>query len=378
MPIGKYGGAKPLKYNTYSVGIGVLLIGSLAIALAFPRASADDETIPGSRYTSARSAALGEASLPLGDDGASALFDNPADLTKIRRPTLEPINLSGYFNTGFTSSAGLTNFYKATSLSGYSPELSSHPGSNVASGFQFAPNFATRYFAFGILMSSELNGESVNGQFRYRSQYQLIPTVATGFSLADGIVRVGYSLQWVNEAVGDVTAASAVGYNQNLPQGSGLSSNVGVALTFPFAYLPAFNFVARNLGGTHFSSSSIYSFSPSSTGAPATELASYDGSFSIQPKLSGGSYFNIVTEYRDMTNTSDMPWYGRIAGGVEFVSQRSFFLRGGWGSGYPSAGFGVRRAKGEFSLTWFSEELGTTYHSERDTRFMFQYQLRVF
>ena len=55
---------------------------------------------------------------------------------------------------------------------------------------------------------------------------------------------------------------------------------------------------------------------------------------------------------------------------------RRIYRRGG--EGYPSAGVGFKMKKGELNLTWFSEEIGTYYHSQRDVRFMFQYQMRAF
>ena len=45
--------------------------------------------MPGARYLSARGAALGDAMLPWGDDGASGLFYNPASLGKIRNTKLD-------------------------------------------------------------------------------------------------------------------------------------------------------------------------------------------------------------------------------------------------------------------------------------------------
>ncbi len=98
----------------------------------------------------------------------------------------------------------------------------------------------------------------------------------------------------------------------------------------------------------------------------------------IQPKIGNGSYFNLVGEYRDMTDTSDISYLGRINFGAEFALRDSIFLRGGWGSGYPSAGIGVKQKKGEISLTWYSEELGTTYHALRDQRFLLQYSVKAF
>jgi hypothetical protein len=169
-----------------------------------------------------------------------------------------------------------------------------------------------------------------------------------------------------------------LGFNQGLAQGSGISNTIGATVTMPWQYLPSASLVARNVGSTHYSTNSLYSFTPNSTGAPPTEVMSLDSAFSIQPKLGNGSYFNFVGEYRDMTGTSGISYLGRFALGAEFAIRDSLFFRAGWGSGYPSGGFGIKDKKGELSLTWYSEELGSSYHAFRDQRYLLQYAVKAF
>ena len=83
-------------------------------------------------------------------------------------------------------------------------------------------------------------------------------------------------------------------------------------------------------------------------------------------------------EFKDMTARTGASIFGRLCGGME-VSLRDFLiLRGGWGQGYPSAGIGFKMKKGEFGFAWYSEEIGDTYHGQRDVRYMFQFQMRAF
>lgn len=354
---------------------------ALVAGLAAP-AQARQDIVPGSRYTSARAAALGDAFLPLGDDGASAIFYNPADVGKVKQIQVEPLNLGFYANSNYLGQFSLANptFYKVTSLSAYLPTLQANPGSPIGIGASLVPNVAVRGFAFGVLAQSQVYAQvNPDGTVRYRSLYQLVPGVATGVRLAGGIVRLGYSLQWVNQASGtqeNVSAASELGYNQNLAQGSAFSHNFGLALTLPLRLLPSFNVVARNVLGARYTSRSIYSFTPTPSGVPADEPMTIDASFSIQPKMGAGAYFNLILVDRDATNVSGVSLMGRLALGIEFSFRDAFFLRGGWGSGYPNAGLGLKRQGGEFSLSWCSEEVGVSYQSVRDTRFMMQYQVR--
>ena len=79
-----------------------------------------------------------------------------------------------------------------------------------------------------------------------------------------------------------------------------------------------------------------------------------------------------------MTARSGVSVFGRFCTGLELSIRDFIILRGGWGQGYPSAGVGFKFKKGEFNLTWFSQEIGPDYQSQRDLRFMFQYHMRVF
>ncbi len=363
------------RYLTHGMAIS-LILGVFGAFNAFGR----QDIVPGSRYTSGRAAALGDAYLPLGEDGASGLFSNPAGLAKIRGAHFDPMNLSLFSNGALLQNFG-TSSYKVYSLSQYAPELAKVPGEYVSAGAALLPAFSSRFFSFGLLAQSEFGATSDGATIHYRSRYQLIPAAGTSARLASGIVRIGYSLQWVNQASGDVFTpadASPLGYNVGVLQGSALSHNVGLAINLPYAYLPAFNIVGRNLGGAHYSATTIYKMATQSSGVPLTEPTTFDMSVSVRPKATATSFFNVVFEFRDMTNQSKVTALGRAAFGLEYSIRNFLFLRGGYGSGYPSAGIGVGQKTGEFSLTYYSEDVGTTYHEQQDTRYLFQYRIAAF
>lgn len=360
----------------------------LGLTLLFlPGASAwaRQELVPGSRYTSARGAAMGDAVLPIGEDGPSALFTNPANIGKIRKDQIEGMNLSFYGSSDYFGMFRLTSldFYKIGTLHSYLPTLQANPGKVAGMGASMVSTIATRGFAAGVLLQSQVVGMvNADGTIRYRSLYQLVPTAGTGVRLAGGIVRLGYTLQWVNQAVGSLNslpaATTPLGYNQGLYQGSALSHNFGFALTLPIRYLPSLNVVARNVLGANFNSFSLISFAKNAAGAPPREPMTVDASFSLQPKLGSGSYMNFVVEERDLTGRSGVSLFGRLAVGLETSLRDLFFVRLGWGSGYPAAGIGFRRKAGEFSLTYHTEDIGTSYHELRETKFLLQYQVRAF
>jgi hypothetical protein len=323
---------------------------------------------------------MGDAFIPLADDGATALFYNPAGFGKIRKPSFEPFNFQMQPNSQFVENVGL-DIYKFSSLSSYAPTLSGNPGSFPGFSTMLLPNFSFRGFGFGMLMGARVAAVSDGTNVRYRSKYQVIPAVGGGLRLASGVLRVGYSLQWVNQASGERTvplSSSPLGYNQGLAQGSALSHNVGAALTLPYQYLPSINLVARNLLGAKYSSYTFIPLAKNTEGVPETELMTLDAGLGLVNKFARGVALNTVLELRDATNVSGMSIFTRAALGLELSFRESFFIRGGIGSGYPSAGMGFKTPKGEMNLGWFSEETGSGLRSERDSRYILHYSIRAF
>ncbi|MEO5971422.1 MAG: hypothetical protein ABIQ95_15970 [Bdellovibrionia bacterium] len=357
----------------------LIILVFLQVGTAAPSVARDD-LVPGSRYTSARAAGMGGAFLSVGEDVASGLFNNPANLAKIRRIEFELANFSVNVNSPFASTINFSSL-SAPFFGPSLPVLSPATPSFVGGGWSGMVDFGMPGFACGILMQRQFGGQlNADGTVSYRSLNQLIPAIGTGFKLFEGLIRVGYSMHWVIQALGTFTRAdpSTLSYTQELAQGSAFSHNLGVGFTLPVKLLPTFDLVVRNAVGTRYGAPVIYSFSSSSTTVPALEAMTFDGSFSIQPHLGKGSFLNIIAEYRDILSQSQVALLGRISLGAELAVRGRYFFRGGWGAGYPSAGLAIRTRKSELSLAWYATEIGTGYLSQGDTRFMLQYQIRSF
>jgi hypothetical protein len=337
------------------------------------------DLIPGSRYTSGRAAALGGAFLALADDAASALFYNPSAIAKLKRTGVEVANIQFQLTPDTIKNFDM-DFYKVTGLSGYSSSVASHPNTLPGVGMTFAPTVSMRGASFGLLASTRLQATSDGTNITHRSYYQLVPTFGTALPLASGVVRLGYSLQWVNRASGTNTLAvgDTMGWSRSIAEGSALSHNAALALNLPFTLLPSLNVVARNVGGARYSSFSLVPLTSNKTGLPADEPMSVDLGFGIQPKLGGGSSMNVVLDWRDFTNTSGASLYSHLSGGMELTFRDRFFLRGGVGSGYPALGIGLRTKRADVHMSWYSEERSTSFRDERDVRWLLHYQMRAF
>lgn len=344
-------------------------------------AEAREEFIPGSRYVSGRGSAMGDAIVTVVDD-SSALFYNPAGLSRIKKAKLEVMNLQLRSNTELVKNL-TRDFYNFPSLASYGKTVVRKKGMEPAAGFSLFPSFSVRGFGIGVLAQADLRSSSVDGQgIRYRSNYEFIP--AAGFSrrFASGVVKIGYSVLWVNRAAGDVLVDKSepnLGYNQYLKQGAGLSHNAGFALTLPYKYLPAFNVVGRNLGGLKYTSSTpLFVAGKNSVGTLAPEPMTIDVAFGAQPKVGSGASWNLSAMLRDALSASGASLYGRFAFGIEFAFRDAFFLRGGYQSGYLSAGFGMKTSGGELNLSWYGEEYGNGFRNKQDLKYMFQYKMRAF
>lgn len=313
---------------------------------------------------------MGDSGLMMADDVMSGLFYNPAVMPRFQKFVAEPLNLSLYLGHNTVTGLGL-DAYNIFSLPNYAKSAFQGFGGAVGAAVGY------RYIFAGLLFSSELGAATNAGTVRYRTTYQLIPAVGTGISLADGVLRLGYSLQWVNSVNGGANAAPAgVNYNTGLAQGSGFSQTLGASLTLPAAFLPQAHVVLRNFLGTAYLPFSILPLASGSSGVPAADPMSLDLAIGVQPKFGFGSGFNISVGWRDVLDASGVPFLGHLNFGLELQVKNFLFLRGGLASGYPSAGFGIKTKNSEFNAAWFSEELGG-YLQYRDMRYMIQYQLRL-
>lgn len=334
-----------------------------------------------SRYLSVKAAGMGNVLSPSSEDLTAGLFYQPAVLSRVTRFRLEPFSLSLYGNTEFlTYQHG--QFYQAFSLPSYASTLqkASHQNQGLGGSLQVAMGIPG--FFVGLLLSSDvLAKDNADQTLTYGSLYQLIPVVGTAVKLWGGRIRFGYSFQWIHENSGQVTVPydTLDGYRYQLDQGSTFSHQVGGLFVLPLRGMTTFGFIARNVGGTHYSQQKLFLKSPQTTGdTPRNVPMTIDTSLSVQSAAGRGGAFQWVTEYRDIENKSGMTVINRLASGFELSVYQAFFLRLGWRSGYPAGGFGIKTRKSELDVSIYTKQLNTFYQSHPSTQVMLQYKVRSF
>ena len=352
------------------IWVGLFLVFSLT-------AHARPYNYPAIRYESVTSESMGGVTLPLSDDIGNALMNNPAALAKNTKFRAEIINLNLDANTSMVSNIGL-NTLKMTGLSGMESSLNSNTNQIYGAAYSNMSAVAWGGLGIGLLMQERSVAYSDGTNIHYQTLSQTVPTIGYGFSLARGIVRVGYSFQYVNETTGTGQAAatdSTASFLNGLDQGHGFSQNASVNFVFPFTYLPTVSIIGRNLGGLHYTSGSLASFGNGVVGLPADEPTSVDASLNFTVRISGELKSGWYFQYKDMTGTSGLPFLEKLNTGLEVNVSKSVSVRAGLTGTQFSAGFGYKSDMSEINLAWYHEQTPFPGLSYWDTRYALQYKI---
>lgn len=340
----------------------------------------NQDRIPGARYPSVRGMALGDSMIGFGETAQEGLFYNPALLAKNRSFSLEFFNFQSQMNPDLMNSFS-RNIIKFPSLSQYASTLEGNPRAFPEGSVSLFPNIQWDSFAIGMLYQTRIASQYSGGNIRYKSLYQFIPTAGFGVRLASGVLKLGYSIQYVNQASGDETVlrtASTLGYNQSIAQGAGFSHLLGMQLTLPYVYQPTFNLVARNIGGLKLSGSPKFSMAKNATGSLSNEDMSLD--FGVNYRFHCSRVIDLIhsVTYRDFTDSSSTARLAHFASGLELQFNQFFFFRAGFASAYPSLGFGFQKEKNKIDFSWSSEEIGSGLRSNRNRRVSLQISVNAF
>jgi hypothetical protein len=311
-----------------------------------------------------RALTMGNVGIANANDGATAMFYNPAALARQKKITVELFNPQFDMGTGVFTMGGSSNIGKHSALSRVRPLLSLNKNSVSSVGFSLYPNISAQNFNFGILMKAE--GASVDDgtNLIYRSRYLLIPSMALSMGAIGGRFRLGLALRGIQISENDKsvlnTTTTSIGYSTDMAEGFGIGLDAGALLSLPWASLPTLGFVARNVGDTSFPSAASFSIAAGTSTQRDKIKMTYDGGFSIAPKLGQKSTFTFAADFRDIMNAHGISDKRRLNLGFEIDYQRVLFFRAGFGRGYWTAGMGIGSRYGSLDLGTYSEELDAT------------------
>jgi hypothetical protein len=316
---------------------------------------------------------MGGVTLPLSQDIGNSLFNNPAALSHNTKLRAEFLDVDGDLGSQNFSAFG----QGMTGLGGLSGQLNSNPNKTYSQGISNVSAVSWGGFGIGVLYQNRSNAYSDGTTAHYQTLVDLVPAVGYGVSLARGVLRLGYSLQYVNEASGIAQAPSnsSASYLSGLGQGHGFSSTVSANLIMPVTYLPTFSVIGRNLGGLHFSGGNLISQASNVNGLPADQPSSVDAAFNWTVRLSGTVKSFWFFEYDDVSNTANLPVLERMRFGVELDLSPSFNLRVGTTGGQFSGGIGYRSESSEINLAMYQDRSPFATNGYWDTRYALQYKV---
>ncbi len=358
-----------MRMNRGSVFLGVAGVLASVTAFAIPHG------YPGVRYVSPHGASLGGMTVPISDEIGNALFNNPAALGRSSKFRAEYLNLNFFGNTKVLS--GITTVPSFFSLGGYTATLNQSPGSIHSGGFGNLTALSFGGFGVGLLLQDRVRAYSDGSQVHYESQSHFVPAIGYGLSLARGVMRVGYSLQYVNEVsgTGQAPSNSSAAYLGGIREGRGISHTLGMNFVFPFQYIPTVSLVARNLFGTRFQSGALMSRAQNSTGAPPSQEMTVDAAFHFMTRISGPTKSFWYFQARDVFGKTGMNLAERLGFGVDFSLSPAVAVRFGLDRTRPSAGIGYLSESSEINLAYYSEPSPFAGVNSTDSRIALQYKI---
>ena len=341
-----------------------------------PKAEAATSVYPGIRYISPYSESLGGVTLPLSEEIGNSLFNNPAALARNTKFKSEFLNLTLDANSVVLGSLGLSTL-KITGLGGMSSTLNSNPNQLYSAGFGNLTALSWGGFAVGLLFQQRVRAYSDGTTANYETTQDFVPTLGYGLALARGVVRLGYSFQYVNKTTGTSTSPSdsSASFMNGMAEGHGFSHNASVNFVFPFAYLPTFSLLGRNIAGLHYSGGSLLPRAQNSSGLPADEKMSVDAAFNFTVRLSGSLKSVWYIQYKDLSSAANLPFLERFNLGVDLAMSQSVGLRAGFTGSQFSAGLGYRSPSSEINLAWYHERSPFANIAYWDTRYALQYKV---
>jgi hypothetical protein len=330
---------------------------------------------PGIRYVSPASQSMGGVTLPLSDETGNSLFNNPAGLARNTKFRAEGLNLNLDGNASLLGS--FTQVPRMFGLGGLTGTLNNETNTIYSGALGNLTAFSWGGLAVGLLIQDRVRAYSDGTNVYYETNALAVPAIGYGFSLARGVVRLGYSVQLVNLAsgVGQTLSDSSASFLGGLSEGRGLAHTASVNFAFPFSYLPTLSLAARNIGSVVYTTGSLLPRAKSPSGPPPTEEMTVDAAFGMMVRVSGQVKTQWYLQYKDINNRVSVPFLEKLNLGLDLSLSPTLSLRGGMTGNQFSAGLGYRSESSEINLAYYQDPTPFQSVSYYDTRFGIQYKV---
>ncbi len=331
-------------------------------------------------YTGARGLAMGGAQIATVND-ETALLVNPAALGKLRDvygTILDPeIDLSNNLNT-MNQASSISNPY---SIPDIKDTLNASRDTYYHASAQFFPSIVAKNFGIGLfgkyLLDGEMNTAGTNMDVYYRNDLAVV--LGYNFRFFDGRIKLGFNAKLINRievdnALIDPTASLDM-QTIGATEGTGLSTDVGLIMTAPWAWLPTISAVARDVGNTTFDKAS--GFRLTTTNRPTAATQDVDVAVAIFPIHANKMRSSWTIESRGLlTTASETDKAKLIHGGVEFNYADLFFIRAGYNQRYYTGGLEIASERMQVQLATYGEEIGTDTSPREDRRTVIKFAFR--
>lgn len=330
-------------------------------------------------YNGVRCLGMGGACIAVTNDETSLLV-NPAGLGKLRDfygTLLDPELEFNYQAAGMYQESSFSNPFNLEDIYG---ALDKKRSAYFHAKAQVFPSFVARNFGIGLygnyLLDAEMAGDGSTIDAFYRNDLALV--LGFNFRFLDGRLKLGFNTKLINRIEVDNPSLSATGpldYSSIASEGVGLSTDVGLILTAPWALLPTVSAVLRDVGDTKFDMSEGVRLDAATR--PNTIKQDLDVAVALFPIHTNYVRSSWTVEYRGLLTSEDEPDKAKLLhGGLEMNFGDVFFLRGGYNQRYWTAGFELASERVQWQLATYGEEVGTHETPKEDRRYAFKFAFR--
>ncbi len=327
-------------------------------------------------YTPPQAAGMGMA-LAADATGYLANYYNPAGLAKTprQRTELNLVDVEGNFGTSGVAALIDAKSFGRNNLFG---AMASHPNSYTYFSFSSVPSISVRNFSLSILSNYRYAAQSDGSNIDIDSVADLGPVVGFSSNFFGNILKVGVSEKALirNQLKGNYPLSAFPNEdatNSLASEGFGFSTTIGMLLTLPNKWLPAFGLVWKDALNTHFTAAHI--FNSKATGAPADIAQSVDMAFSVHPFLAKKFWGTFAVQVRHL-EANDIPLTKRISFGIQLESEKSMYYWFGLNALMdPCFGVALRLPGGNLELSTYAEDVGAGSVRQADRRVMFRYTI---